>query len=74
MMAPVLGDRMQNASWRNTLPNLARQFGVEGPPVESRIVIVDADRQWSNWTNLWNNAAIRTALTAPPRMLRGKRP
>lgn len=74
MMTPVVGDRMQNAIWRNTLANLARQFGVETPRVESRIVVVDAGRQWSNWTNLWNNAAIRTALTAPLRMFRGKRP
>jgi hypothetical protein len=70
MMTPVVGDRMQNAIWRNTLANLARWFGVETPQVESRIVIVDSGRQWSNWTNLWNNAAIRTALTAPLRMFR----
>jgi len=73
MMTPVVGDRIQNAIWRNTLANLARQFGVETPQVESRIVIVDPGRQWSNWTNLWHNAAIRTALTAPLRMFRGKR-
>jgi hypothetical protein len=72
MMMPVVGDRMQNAIWRSTLANLARQFGVETPQVESRIVVVDPGRQWSNWANLWNNAAIRTALTAPLRMARRK--
>jgi hypothetical protein len=70
MMTPMLGDRMQNDIWRRTLANLARQFGVMTPDVRSRIVIVDQGRQWSNWTNLWNNAAIRTALTAPLRMFR----
>jgi len=64
MMTPVLGDRMQNAIWRNTLANLARHFGVVAPDVRSRIVIVDQGRQWSNWTNIWNNAAIRSGLYA----------
>lgn len=72
MMTPMLGDRMQNEIWRRTLANLARQFGVMTPDVRSRIVIVDQGRQWSNWTNLWNNAAIRSALTAPLRMFRRK--
>lgn len=75
MMTPGLGDRMQNDIWRHTLTNLARQFGVMTPDVRSRIVIVDHGRQWSNWTNLWNNAAIRSLMTAPLRLFRreGKR-
>jgi hypothetical protein len=70
MMTPGLGDRMQNDIWRQTLANLARQFGVTTPDVRSRIVIVDRGRQWSNWTNLWNNAVIRSAMTAPLRLFR----
>ena len=70
MMLPILGERMQNGVWRRTLANLARHFGVTTPDVRSRIVVVDQGRQWSNWTNIWNNAAIRTAIAAPLRMLR----
>ena len=69
MMMPVLGERMQNDIWRSTLRNLAKHFGVEAP-VESKIVCVDRGRQWKNAKNIWQNAAIRSGLTAPLRLVR----
>jgi hypothetical protein len=61
MMTPVLGDRLQNAIWRDTLRNIARRWGLE-PHVEQRVVCVDSRRQWSQAKNLFYNAGIRSAL------------
>lgn len=69
MMMPVLGDRMQNDIWRATLRNLATHFGGDAP-VQSKIVIVDGRRQWRNAKNIWQNAAIRSGLSAPLRLVR----
>ena len=69
MMVPVLGERMQNDLWRQTLRNLALSLGADSS-VHERIVCVDGRRQWRNATNLWHNAAIRSGLTAPLRLLR----
>ena len=70
MMIPVLGDRMQNDIWRSTLHNVATHFGNENAVVESTIVCVDGRRQWRNAGNIWQNAAIRSGITAPARWLR----
>ena len=70
MMAPVLGERMQNDIWRATLRNLATHFGVVGPTVDAKIVCVDKRRQWKNAKNIWQNAAIRSGLSAPLRLVR----
>ena len=69
MMTPVLGERMQNDLWRQTLRNLARSYGVE-TAVEARIVCVDKRRQWKNAKNIWQNAGIRSGLSAPLRLFR----
>jgi hypothetical protein len=69
MHTPFLGDRMQNEIWRSTLRNLARHFGIDSP-VESQIVVVDPRWQWKYARNIWQNAGIRSALTAPLRWLR----
>jgi len=69
MMMPVLGERMQNDIWRSTLRSLAAHFGVNAP-VESKIVCVDTRRQWKNAKNIWQNAAIRSGLTAPLRIIK----
>jgi hypothetical protein len=69
MMVPVLGERMQNDIWRSTLRNVAKRFGVDAP-VESKIVCVDSRRQWRNAKNIWHNAAIRSGLTAPLRLVK----
>jgi len=70
MMTPVLGERMQNDIWRQTLRNLAGRFGVDAPAVDSRIVCVDKRRQWKNARNIWQNAGVRSGLTAPLRLFR----
>ena len=69
MMVPVMGERMQNDIWRSTLRNVAKRFGVDAP-VESKIVCVDSRRQWKNAKNIWQNAAIRSGLSAPLRFVR----
>lgn len=69
MLVPVLGERMQNDIWRSTLRNVAKRFGVDAP-VESKIVCVDRRRQWRNAKNIWHNAAIRSGLRAPLRLVR----
>lgn len=70
MMVPVLGERMQNDIWRSTLGNIAKHFGSADATVQSKIVCVDSRRQWRNARNIWQNAAIRSGLTAPARWLR----
>ena len=70
MMIPGLGDRMQNHIWRATLANLARHFGNADATVHSKIVLVDGHRQWRNAKNIWQNAAIRSGLSAPRRLVR----
>ncbi|HSW94615.1 MAG TPA: hypothetical protein VLI88_00495, partial [Patescibacteria group bacterium] len=69
MMMPVLGERMQNDMWRQTLRNLAKRFGVD-TVAESKIVCVDNRRQWRNAKNAWQNAGVRAALSAPLRLAR----
>ena len=69
MHTPVLGDRFQNEIWRSTLRNVARHFGVDAP-VEQKIVVVDRRWQWRYAKNIWQNAAVRSTLTAPVRWLR----
>ena len=69
MMTPVLGERMQNDMWRQTMRNLAKHFGVD-TTTESKIVCVDKRRQWKNAKNIWQNAAIRSGLSAPLRLVR----
>jgi hypothetical protein len=70
MMIPFLGGRMQNDMWRATLANLARDFGASDATVRAKIVIVDGRRQWRNAKNIWQNAAIRSGLSAPLRLVR----
>ncbi len=69
MMVPVLGERMQNDIWRSTLRNLALNFGASAA-VEWKITVVDSRRQWRNAKNIWHNAAIRSGLSAPLRLVR----
>jgi hypothetical protein len=75
LMLPVLGERMQNGIWQNTLSKLASHFGVSDPDVQSRILVADDRRQWRNWKNIWNNAGIRSTLWsfgAPLRVFKRK--
>jgi hypothetical protein len=68
----LIGHRRENAFWRQTLAALAASFGSRAP-VETRAVCLDFRRQWSRAGNIWQNAAIRTALhqlLSPLRRLR----
>ena len=70
MLMPVLGARMQNDVWRATLANLAQHFGAVDATVSAKVVVVDGRWQWRNAKNIWQNAAIRSALSAPLRLIR----
>lgn len=72
MHLPLVGDRMQNEIWRSTLRNLARHFGVDAP-VDQRIIVVDRRWQWRYAKNVWQNAGVRSMLSAPLRWLRPRR-
>jgi hypothetical protein len=62
----------EDRHWEHTLRELARHFGVKGD-VTRESVCVDRRRQWSNATNVWQNAGVRSGLyagMAPIRLLR----
>lgn len=67
--------RSENKMWRNALIALAAHFGLEGT-VESEIVCIDPKIQWSQFWNIWQNAAIRTffyRLLAPLHLVRRRK-
>jgi hypothetical protein len=51
--------RSENKMWQDALTALAAHFGVTSK-VESEIVCLDPRVQWSQFWNIWQNAAIRT--------------
>ena len=55
--------------WHGALTNLASHFGVDSEPVHQEAALLDRTIKWSKATNLWYNAAIRTALYLPIRWL-----
>ena len=58
--------------WKQTLTNLAADFGVEGY-VQQTTSLVDPKVQWSEAKNIWHNAAVRTGiylLASPLRWIR----
>ena len=59
---PIVGHRMEDRFWRYTLRALAAEFGVAGHDVSLERTCIDPRRQWRRWTNVWNNAAIRSIL------------
>ena len=56
-----LGHKMEDTFWKQTLRNLAARFGVKSEPTLDR-VLVDSRLQWSAAKNIWQNAAVRTAV------------
>lgn len=63
------GHRQEDRFWQHTLGALAAHFGVNAP-VQTQSACVDPKLQWSHARNVWQNAAMRTTLTAPTRWLR----
>lgn len=51
--------RQEDRIWQHTLRSLAAFFGVEAE-VETEVLLVDPNRQWSQAKNVWNNAGMRT--------------
>lgn len=59
------GHKAEDVFWKGTLSNLARHFGVETPNLNQQNVLVDSRLQWSEWSNIWQNAGIRSTLYMP---------
>jgi hypothetical protein len=53
--------RTENKMWQDALIAVAAHFGVTGT-VETEIICLDPRVQWSQFWNIWQNAAIRTFL------------
>jgi hypothetical protein len=61
--------KSEDTFWHGTLRALAARFGVNGV-VQRRTTLVDPRMQWSEASNVWHNAAVRTTLYAPVHILR----
>jgi hypothetical protein len=57
------GHAQEDHFWQRTLTRVAEHYGHEAE-VETQVVCVDKRRQWSRWRNVWQSAAIRSALPA----------
>jgi len=70
-------NKAENLFWQYTLTALAAHFGVH-EPIQTQIVCVDPKVQWSQFWNIWQNAAIRTLLYRMarfvPRLHKGAHP
>ena len=53
--------RSENWLWQHVLTELAAYYGVT-EPVQTELVCIDPRVQWSQFWNIWQNAAIRTFL------------
>jgi hypothetical protein len=63
------GSRQEDQFWAQTLGSLAAHFGAQGE-VQMQATCVDPKLQWSQAKNIWHNAAIRTVLNTPVRLVR----
>ena len=53
--------RSENWLWKHVLTELAATYGVT-EPVQTELICIDPKVQWSQFWNIWQNAAIRTFL------------
>ncbi len=63
----VMGHRLENQFWEQTLANVAAGFGVAAV-AETQVECVDPRRQWAYASNVRHNSAVRTGIylgTAP---------
>jgi hypothetical protein len=67
------GHRKEDVFWQHTLRSLAAHFGVTGATVRTNVECVDPRRQWAHASNIWHNAAVRTAFALPLRIFGGGR-
>lgn len=63
------GHKAEDEFWKATLQNLTQYFGASGI-YEQRAVVVDPKVQWGQAGNIWQNAAIRTGIYTPFRIMR----
>jgi hypothetical protein len=64
--------RSENKFWQYTLAAMEAHFGVL-EPVQTHVVCIDPSVQWSQFWNIWQNAAIRTILLAQRRTYHARR-
>jgi hypothetical protein len=64
------GHRQEDRFWQQTLTGLAAALGEPDAPVDVSVVCVDRRRQWSRFGNVWQSAAIRSALYTVSRPMR----
>jgi hypothetical protein len=73
VMLPIYGHRAEDAIWTHTLRALAAHLGASGGEVSVERILVDRHRNWSQASNIWQNAAIRSGIymaVAPLRWMR----
>jgi hypothetical protein len=66
----MVGHRIENRLWEQTLANLAAHFGVTATAT-TQVECVDRRYQWGRVVNIWHNAAIRTGLYVFSSPIRG---
>jgi hypothetical protein len=66
----LFGHKMENRFWEQTLSNVAARFGVNAKATTT-VECVDPRYQWNRVTNVWHNAAIRTAIYLAATPFRG---
>lgn len=54
--------RLEDRIWNHTLTRLAEHFGVVGPEVSRKAILLDRKRQWREFRNIWKNSVIRSIL------------
>ena len=54
--------RLEDKMWNHTLRRLAGHFGMLQPEVSTTVVLVDRRRQWTQFSNVYKNATIRSLL------------
>ena len=64
------GHKAEDAFWFDTLRNLAAHFGTTTVEPTLKSVCVDKRVQWSEAGNVWQNAAIRSAVYLPVHLTR----
>ena len=62
-------DKVEDEFWHATLINIAKHFGAQGQVIQ-QVACIDPRWQWKYVGNIWNNAAIRTALYTPVRLVK----
>lgn len=62
--------KIEDKFWHDTLRNLAAHCGSSNQSVTQDNVCIDRRVQWSEATNVWHNAAIRTAVYMPVHLTR----